>query len=254
MKAVAQNPRPSPGFDVAKAVFLDAGGTLFRPVASIEDLVSGRKERDRFPGAFAVARVPDALENAGRALPFQRTFQQEYGDQRLAPLSAQRDDRLRSAALADKLHDVRRRPDSYQVLEGTHETLARLKDRGMVLGVVSNWDSSLVAICEGLGLHEYFDFILSSFECGHVKPDPEIFRQALARSRTCPEETVHVGDDLLTDVRGALRAHLRAVWLRRAERQHEPEGYVSGPVRPAGGRSKNVRVIAGIKELLVLMP
>lgn len=63
-----------------------------------------------------------------------------------------------------------------------------------------------------LDLCEHFDDLLFSAELGVAKPRPEIFRTAAERAAVSPARIVHVGDDLLTDVQGALGAGCRAVY------------------------------------------
>jgi putative hydrolase of the HAD superfamily len=59
---------------------------------------------------------------------------------------------------------------------------------------------------EAVGLAGYFDTILDSFLEGVEKPDPEIFRRALARVGAAPERALHVGDLYHVDVLGARAA------------------------------------------------
>ena len=56
-----------------------------------------------------------------------------------------------------------------------------------------------------------FKATVYSMDVGHAKPRPEPFAAALRALGTAPAETLHVGDNERTDVRGALAAGLRAV-------------------------------------------
>ncbi len=47
---------------------------------------------------------------------------------------------------------------------------------------------------------------------GVRKPRPEIFRHALEALGVEPEETVHVGDNLDADIRGASLLGMRPIW------------------------------------------
>jgi len=96
--------------------------------------------------------------------------------------------------------------------------LEDLRKRGLRLGIVSNWDSRLRRICEGLGLDRYLDFIVISAEAGVRKPDPRIFEKALSAAGVRPDEAIHVGDLLEEDVEGARRAGLRGVLIERRQR------------------------------------
>ena len=66
-----------------------------------------------------------------------------------------------------------------------------------------------------LGLAGLFHLAVTSGDVGAAKPDPAIFRAALSRAGVEPYEAVHVGDQLSSDVQGALAVGIRAVLLDR---------------------------------------
>jgi putative hydrolase of the HAD superfamily len=109
-----------------------------------------------------------------------------------------------------------------------------LRERGLRLLAISNWDVSLHEQLVGAGLAGLFDDAVSSAEAGVAKPDPAIFTRALARAGVAPEDALHVGDDVDADVAGALAAGLEPVLIDR-------EGDVTAP--------PGVRVIASLAEL-----
>lgn len=96
------------------------------------------------------------------------------------------------------------------------DTLAGLRARGCRLVVVSNWDISLTAVLEELGLLELLDGVVTSAEVGAPKPAGAIFEAALARAGVEPAGAVHVGDSFALDVRGALAAGVAAILLSRS--------------------------------------
>lgn len=63
------------------------------------------------------------------------------------------------------------------------------------------------------GVEEYFDVMIFSDEVGVRKPKPEIFHLAAERLGVKPYETVHIGDNLKSDVWGAKNAGLKAIYL-----------------------------------------
>ncbi len=97
--------------------------------------------------------------------------------------------------------------------------LAELRAAGHRLVVVSNWDVSLHEMLRTTGLAALVDGAISSAEAGARKPDPAIFRRALAladgdgRARA-----LHAGDSLELDVAGARAAGLDAVLIARGRR------------------------------------
>ena len=112
-------------------------------------------------------------------------------------------------------------PGAWSVYSDVDKTLVELSGRGLMLGLISNWDSSLRPIIEGLGMADRFETIIASTEVGLHKPDAAIFRLALDRLGVTAEEALHVGDHLQADVQGALGAGLHAVLLDRADRHPE---------------------------------
>jgi putative hydrolase of the HAD superfamily len=90
-----------------------------------------------------------------------------------------------------------------------------LRERGIRLVVVSNWDWSLHERLAETGLTPLLDGALASAEVGSAKPDGAIFRAALALAGTRPEETWHVGDTPAADVEGARAAGIRPVLIAR---------------------------------------
>lgn len=91
--------------------------------------------------------------------------------------------------------------------------LARLKSK-FIVAAVSNGN----ACVKLAGLGEYFDFSLSAREARCAKPGREIFRQACNLAGVQPHETLHAGDDINCDVRGALAAGMHAAWIHRDTR------------------------------------
>jgi putative hydrolase of the HAD superfamily len=96
---------------------------------------------------------------------------------------------------------------------GTHAALARLRAAGLRLGVVSNSDGRVEAALEAAGLRDCFDVVLDSALFGTEKPDPAIFRAALAALGVAPEESLFVGDLYEVDILGARAAGIEAILL-----------------------------------------
>lgn len=77
--------------------------------------------------------------------------------------------------------------------------LDALRERGIVLAVVSNWDGDLEERLGVLGIASYFRFIADSTVIGVRKPDPGIYRTTCAAIGVPPERCMHVGDRPDTD-------------------------------------------------------
>ena len=75
---------------------------------------------------------------------------------------------------------------------------------------------------ERLGIARYLDASVFSSEVRVRKPDPRIFREALERVGTGPDETVFVGDRLYDDIGGAQAVGMRAVQTRQFRAEDDP--------------------------------
>jgi 2-haloalkanoic acid dehalogenase type II len=93
--------------------------------------------------------------------------------------------------------------------------LRDLREGGLKLICVSNWDCSLPAVLERCGLMAHLDGAISSAEAGARKPDPAIFAAALELAGCGPEAALHVGDTAEEDVEGARAAGIEALLLDR---------------------------------------
>jgi putative hydrolase of the HAD superfamily len=71
-------------------------------------------------------------------------------------------------------------------------------------------DARLPALLEELGLAALLDAIVLPSNCGLAKPDPRIFRHALARLGARAESALYVGDREVDCVAAARAAGLRA--------------------------------------------
>ena len=98
------------------------------------------------------------------------------------------------------------------------DVLSSLKDwrqQGIELGILSNFDSRLFSVLQGLGLNSYFSSVTISTQAGAAKPDPKIFAIALAKHKCLPEAAWHIGDSIVEDYQGAKAAGLRGIWINR---------------------------------------
>ena len=99
------------------------------------------------------------------------------------------------------------------VMPGVPQALARLRQQGLTLAVVSNSDGTCAQSLETAGLLQYLNFVIDSAEVGVEKPDRRIFEIALTRCGADPRRTLYVGDLYHADVAGARGAGLHALLL-----------------------------------------
>src|SRR4030042_3249617 len=92
---------------------------------------------------------------------------------------------------------------NFVLFDDVTPTLELLKQRGLVLGLISNIDRDIMPFCQELGIAPYLDFVITSQEAGSTKPHPPIFLAALKRAGVEASEAVYVGDQYNLDIVGA---------------------------------------------------
>jgi putative hydrolase of the HAD superfamily len=100
-----------------------------------------------------------------------------------------------------------------RVPAGLIDALERAKAAGLRLGVVSNSEGRLREVLDRVGLSPHLELALDSQLEGVHKPDPEIFRRALARMGVAAEAALYAGDIPEVDVLGARGAGMAGVLI-----------------------------------------
>jgi putative hydrolase of the HAD superfamily len=111
----------------------------------------------------------------------------------------------------------------------SEEVMEELVEMGLPLYVVSNWDVALEGVLEDLGWSRYFSDIVASAKVGSEKPAGGIFEEALRVAGVSPDRVVHVGNDPVSDVRGASSCGIDAVLIDREGDLEAPEAMVTLP-------------------------
>jgi len=116
-------------------------------------------------------------------------------------------------------HDIaaayteRRDPSGVAFTPGAREALDAVADEYRV-GMVTNGDPTLqTPKLDSLGIGDRFETVVHGGVDAPYKPNPEPFHVALDELDVEPEQAVHVGNSLESDVRGALAAGVRAAWI-----------------------------------------
>ncbi|HEX2780211.1 MAG TPA: HAD family hydrolase [Gemmatimonadaceae bacterium] len=132
----------------------------------------------------------------------------------LAKLDVERPADCEHVAAAERVVDDALLVYPPPLLAGAGDGVARL-GAAYTLGIIS--DTGFASgraqdrLLERDQLRGYFAATVYSMDIGHAKPRREPFTAALRALGAPPAETIHVGDNERTDVRGALDAGMRAV-------------------------------------------
>ena len=103
-------------------------------------------------------------------------------------------------------------------------TLTELLRRGIKMGVISDAPRLPVWLrIVALGLHHYFDHVITFDDTGERKPSPGPFRKALEVLKVSPEETFMVGDWAERDIKGAKALGLHTAWAKYGDEFHTQE-------------------------------
>lgn len=216
-----------------KAVFFDAAGTLFTVKGSVGEIyaclarehgkeVAVTDLESRFRHCFATTPAMAFPEVVPQDLArIERQWWRDLVQRIFAPLGPFPE----FATYFDALFAWFARAEVWQLYPETIETLLALKSRNLYLEVVSNFDSRLFGLLDGLQIANFFDPVIISTRAGYAKPAVEIFTQALAYHNLRPDEALHVGDSLQADIVGARAAGLAAVLIDRKGKDHQTEGY-----------------------------
>jgi HAD superfamily hydrolase (TIGR01549 family) len=124
---------------------------------------------------------------------------------------------VETTALASAVSQLRAVHDEFnlwrKVPPGLTDALTRLRETGVLLGIVSNSEGQIDRLFARVGLDHSFDIIVDSALEGVRKPDPEIFYRACRRLDVEPRACLYAGDIPDVDVIGARRAGLMAVLI-----------------------------------------
>ena len=206
---------------VIRAIFYDAGHTLVRPRAEIDEVWDflahqlgisiSTEQRGPFPdvGAFFYHRLGSYSSDQAA-----RSFWTEYYAFALRDIVPGHPHGEIEAA-GGALYDWYNAPAQWQPFPETIEALEAGKARGLIQGVVSDWGSDLLPILHAHEITDLMDFVVASAVVGSAKPHRDIFLYALDRTDVRAEETVYVGDNYLADVLGSRSAGLHPILIDR---------------------------------------
>ena len=105
---------------------------------------------------------------------------------------------------------------TFKLFDDALSAVRQIREMGIKVAVLSNWDHSLHKCLEGHGLGDDFDAVFASLEHGVEKPDPKFFQIALDHFGFSPSECFHVGDDPTDDLEGAASAGIAVALLDRS--------------------------------------
>lgn len=191
-----------------RAVTFDVGGTLIEPWPSVGDVYARVAARHGL-------HVPADVLNERFAAAWKA--KKNFGHQKSEWLDLvnQTFEGQPKVSFFPELYQAFADPSAWRVYDDVRPCLERMKQSGIKLGIISNWDERLRPLLTALDLERYFDVIVISSEIGHHKPEPEIFRAAASRLMTPANAILHIGDSRREDFDGARAAGFQSLLLAR---------------------------------------
>jgi len=106
--------------------------------------------------------------------------------------------------------------------------IKKLRER-FKIGLVSNFTDSnfLNKTLRKFDIEDFFDSVTISDNCGWRKPHPNIFQDFLKSLDAQPGETLFVGDDPVSDVKGANDMGITTVLIKRTSKETEEKQAVA---------------------------
>jgi putative hydrolase of the HAD superfamily len=209
-----------------KVIFLDAVGTLFGIKGSVGEIYS------QIAQEFGVETSPATLNQtffqSFKASPppvFPNAQEQDIPQREFAWWQRITRTTFEQAGVLQKFDDFSAFFSEVYIHFGTSEpwfvypdvekALKNWQQKGIELGILSNFDSRIYSVLQALELRDYFRSITIATQAGAAKPNSKIFAIALEKHNCSPEAAWHVGDSVKEDYEGAKAAGLRGIWLNR---------------------------------------
>lgn len=108
-----------------------------------------------------------------------------------------------------------------EVVEGAVELLEYLKPKYSLHIITNGFEEVSYEKVNNSTLQGYFQTLTTADEVHVRKPNPIIFKHALAKNHALPEESLLIGDDWIADVHGALNMGMRAIFFNSLDEEHE---------------------------------
>ena len=198
------------------AVFLDVDGTLLWVDMDVEGYVEDLSPYAENGGLTVEGAAGPVWGSLRRHIQENIEHRTEEAFARFRRSNAERTaGDLGIEAPTEVLTEVAERRISYNPYPEAEPVLEELKALGVPLYVVSNWDIELEKVLEDMGWRRFFDGAIVSAVFGVEKPRREIYDEALRVAGVPAHRAVMVGNDPVSDVRGASEAGVDAVFVDR---------------------------------------
>ncbi|HVS35010.1 MAG TPA: HAD-IA family hydrolase [Gemmataceae bacterium] len=198
-----------------RAVFFDAVGTLIHPDPPAPAVYAAVAQRfgSRLDEAAIAVRFREALRRQDMLdrRSGWRTDEARERDRWRAIVAEALADVSGPDACFEELYTHFARPDAWRVRPEAGPTLRGLADRGVPIGLASNFDSRLRQVAAGFPALAGVRPVVISSEVGWRKPAAQFFHAVRHAADKDANHILYIGDDRVHDYDGARSAGLLAV-------------------------------------------
>ncbi len=110
--------------------------------------------------------------------------------------------------------------------EGVVDTLKNLNSKYKI-GLISNTGITpgriIKEVMKKYNILKYFQTTIFSDEIGYYKPSAVLFQEALKQLQSKPENSIHIGDLLDTDVKGAKDYGMLSIWFNDMNQKRQSD-------------------------------
>lgn len=179
---------------LCKVIFFDVGFTLVDETECWQVRCAEQANSDKARALYITAAdVYDALQNACRSnLQNFGSVARQLGFTQIAPYR-----------------------EKYEKLYPAAKKVLAQLSRNYKLGVIANQSQGLTKRLAHFGILRFFDYVISSADCGASKPDPSIFQIALRKANCTAADAVMIGDRIDNDVVPAKLVGMKTVWIKQ---------------------------------------
>ena len=101
-----------------------------------------------------------------------------------------------------------------KLYDGVHELFEAIRSHGGKIYLLSNAQRIFTEPeIRMLGIYDEFEYVMISSDEGCAKPDRMFYERMMKKFSMKPEETIMIGNDYITDIRGSYEAGIDSLYL-----------------------------------------
>ncbi len=125
--------------------------------------------------------------------------------------------------LAEKIGDdyITISPTKTRLFPGAKETLEYLNQKYNLYIITNGFNEVQFTKIQNCGIRDFFSAVFTSEDAGAQKPHKKIFQHALKNVNAKKSESIMIGDDLESDIQGALNFGMDQIFFNPQGKSHD---------------------------------